>query len=182
MMTKRLLLCTVCALAVVLVASAAVTPGRAFAQDRDDFYYPSHVSLELHAGFSWWGDGLAAGARLGIPVASGWLSQSIANTFSLTLGGDFYFIRNASNGAYAAGLGIPITLEWKVHFVPLLSLFAELGVNIFLPNALLRSSQWDYPGAWFVGAIGLEIHVSRGFSIVARLGSPYSSLGIAFAL
>ena len=167
------------ALAAGLGAASLAPASHAHAQDRYEF--PTTPSLELHAGFAWWGEGFAAGARVGLPVAYGWLSPNVGNTLSVTLGADFYFIRDETDNAYGPGVGIPVTLEWRLHFMPLLSLFAELGVNVFLPSPAFASSpHWDYPGAWFVGAIGAEIHVSRTVSLVARLGAPYSTLGISF--
>lgn len=173
--------------AILLAAGVAfaASPHTAAAQerqDRDDFYYPSHLSLELHAGYVWWGEGLAAGARVGIPLVSGWLSRThaIANTLSLTVGADFYFIREEVEQVYGPGFGIPITLEWRIHFVPMISLFAEAGVNVFVPTAVIADHRFEYPGAWFVGAIGIELHITRSFSLVGRLGTPYSTIGVAF--
>lgn len=161
--------------AAALALVSLFAPGEARAQSYDH----SHgANFELHAGYSWWGEGLALGGRLGLPFAG----DGSPSKLSLTVGADFYFMHGPNDETYGAGLGVPVTLEWRVRLLSGFSLFLEGGINVFFPSGYFSDQRFDYAGAWVVLALGLEFHLSDSLSFIIRLGSPYSAIGLGFSL
>ena len=97
------------------------------------------MMLDLHAGFIYYGYGPSIGARFSIPIVRQGFLPMINNTVAITFGGDFYWIR-LNRDHYAAGVGFPVTLQWRFLFTQKLSAFGEIGVNLFLHPDLIACS------------------------------------------
>lgn len=135
--------------------------------------------LDVHAGFSFLGRGLAAGARFGIPIVHNGFVKSINNSIHINFGADLYFIDYHDD--YAVAVGIPVTMHWEFYFTPRWTAFGEVGPNLFLHPAVFKGDGWDWsPGHWFSAAVGGRYMISEGFALTLRLGSPYSSFGVSF--
>ena len=138
------------------------------------------MQLDVHAGFSHFGLGVAAGARFSIPIMDNGFVRSINNAVYINFGGDFYWVKHGSD--YSPAVGIPITLNWEFTFSRTWSLFAELGVNVYLHPRLFKGDGWDWsPGHWVIGAIGARLHFNDNIALVLRLGNPYSAFGVTFS-
>ena len=148
------------------------------------------LQLDIHAGFTWFGLGLATGVRFGIPIVDNGFIGSINNAFYINFGGDLYFVRTHNRGLgndeYDIGFGIPVTAHWEFYFSDMWSIFGELGVNVYFHPAFLRGRRGFFDhghvGGWFMGAIGGRLRINEWFGLVVRLGSPYSSFGLTFFL
>ena len=144
------------------------------------------VTVDVHAGFTWHGYGLAAGARVGIPLVHNGLAKKINNAFYLSVGADLYFVgENGRGGRYGLGLGIPVMLHWEFYFNREWSAFVELGINIyFRPGVFSRDGNKFVRGfgPWFGAAIGAQYNISRRVGLVFRIGNPYLMVGAIFAL
>lgn len=138
------------------------------------------LQLDVHAGFSHWGLGVATGARFGIPLVRNGFVPSINNAVYLNFGADFYFDRGPNKHWYPA-LGIPVALHWEFYFTDRWSAFAELGVNIYFHPDFFRGHGWGWsPGHWVIGAVGGRFWITRNITLTLVLGNPYSSFGVSF--
>jgi hypothetical protein len=184
-------------LAAAFAALAAVTaPTAARAQGVDidrPFTGERPFQLDVHAGFTWWGNGFASGVRFGIPLLDNGFVPSINNAVYLNFGADFYFIerygyrcddppdRNCYTD-YGPGFGFPVTLHWEFYFNDSWSAFAEIGGQFFLHPRWLDEGRfgWYQPGAWFIWTVGGSYHVNESFLLTLRVGSPYVAFGLTF--
>ena len=133
--------------------------------------------LDFHGGFTHFGAGPALGVRYSIPIVHNGFVPTINNTVSVSFGGDFYWVKIDSD-EYATALGFPVTLQWRFLFTSRWSAFGELGVNLFLAPDLIAGEDWRWhPGSWVIAAIGGRLRLNRSWSLVGRLGNPYSSIG-----
>ena len=173
----------------IALSAVAAAPARAQTVDINTPHTGSRpLQLDVHAGFTWFGFGLATGARLAIPLVENGFIDSINNAFYLNFGADFYFVRHRRNGRaeddYDPGFGIPVTAHWEFYFNENWSAFAEVGINVYFHPGFFRGERdffdHDHVGGWFVGAIGARLHINEWFGLVVRLGSPYSSFGVSF--
>ena len=148
----------------------------------------SEFTVDVHAGFAFYGRGLASGARLGIPLAKQGFIKGKNDVFMLSVGLDAYYVRHRGDSTrrwrYGVGLGFPIVGHWEFFLTPKFSFFAEIGVNIFLHPGVFRDEGKfiDHPGAWVVGAGGIVYRFSENIGFIARAGTPYISAGIQFIL
>jgi hypothetical protein len=135
------------------------------------------LTLGVHAGFAWYGNGVAFGARLGVPLVHNGFVPSINNSVYLSVGGDLY---NSDYGDNSRGfaLGIPVAVQWNFYFTDEWSAFVESGVNLYFDG----SDRDPYYYNWGIGAIGGRYKFSDTVAVQLRLGSPYSALGIVIDL
>ena len=139
------------------------------------------ITLQAHAGLIWYGPGLAAGLRVGLPLMKNGFVPSINNAIYLHLGADFYYARylDANLDAHGgAGIGIPIALHWEFYFDARWSAYAELGVSIYIPPSFVAGGDFvDRLGGWIIGAVGGKWHASDRFALMLTLGTPYTVFG-----
>lgn len=144
--------------------------------------------LDIHAGFTWWGVGVATGARFGIPLMNNGFVDSINNAVYLNFGVDFYWTRYRFDGprnewVYGPGLGFPVTLHWEFYFNENWSAFAEVGGQFFMHPYFFDTGRWDNyidAGYFFVFAVGGRFHIGEHFALTLRIGSPYAAFGVTF--
>ncbi len=139
--------------------------------------------LDIHGGFTWWGLGIATGARFGIPIVHNGFIGKLNNSFSINFGADFYYIRPGGRlkKKYYPALGFPIAAHWEFYFTERWSAFGEVGLNIFLhPNVFHDEKYAFYPGHWFLFAVGGRLHFNDVVAMTLRLGNPYISIGVSF--
>mgnify|MGYP006979933256 FL=1 len=139
-------------------------------------------TIDVFGGFHYWGRGLAAGFRYGIPLIPQGPIKSINNAFFLTIGADLYFIDNDRDGYWGLGLGIPIMVHWEFYFTDRWSAFAELGPNIVFDDQFFAGDGFYWTPAWIAFAVGGQYHIGKDFGLVLRVGTPYVSFGVQFAL
>lgn len=173
---------SVIGLCLVLDVAAASAQGHgADVFDRDESH--GAFQLDVHTGFMFYGRGLSAGVRFGIPIVKrGFLTKNDA--LYLQFGADMYFIRYRHQGEwdYGPGLGFPILAHWELYFTTKASAFFEVGGNVFLHPGVFRD-EGDfilYRGAWFLGAVGIHYRFGRNIGFVARAGTPYCTVGLGF--
>ncbi len=134
------------------------------------------LTLGVHAGFAYYGNGVAFGGRLGVPLVHNGFVSTINNSVYLSVGADLY---NADHGNNTRGfaVGAPIALQWNFYFTDEWSAFMEAGVNLYF-DASDRSPGYN----WGIGAIGGRYKFSDTVAVQLRLGSPYSAIGIVIDL
>lgn len=140
------------------------------------------MQLDLHAGFSYVGRGLATGARFGIPIVHNGFLKKLNNAIYINFGVDFYFVNytGKSKDGYSAALGIPVTMHWEFYFTPTWSAFGEVGPNIYLGPGLFHGDAFKFSAAhWVSGGVGGRYWISDRFTLTLRLGNPYSSFGVS---
>ena len=180
-----------CTAALVAASLSLAAPAAAQQVDINTPHTGSRpLQLDVHGGFSWWGFGAVAGARLGIPLVASGPIDSINNALYLNFGADFHFVRcrgcggGGRNDEYHPGFGVPVTVHWEFFFSRTWSLFAEAGVNVYFHPGFLRGNHGffdhDGVGGWFIGAVGARLHINDWFGLVLRVGTPYSSFGVTF--
>ena len=134
------------------------------------------LTLGVHAGFAWYGNGVAFGARLGVPLVHNGFVSTINNSVYLSVGADVY---NADyGGSRGFAVGVPVALQWNFYFSEEWSAFVEAGVNLYFDD----SGRDPYYYNWGIGAIGGRYKFSDTVAVQLRLGSPYSALGIVIDL
>jgi hypothetical protein len=176
------------------VATLASARGDARADHQIDrpFTGTRPYQLDFHGGLAWYGFGFAGGARFGIPILQNGFIPSLDNAVYLNFGGDFYFVddRRCTIGGgcgygYGVALGFPVALHWEFYFNDTWSVFAEVGVNIYLPPSLFRDGYveyWDHAGAWVIACAGGTLHLGDVFALTLRVGNPYIAFGITLNL
>ncbi len=174
------------ALALVLATAAALapTPARADHEIGTAFTGNRPYQLDVHAGLLWYGVGLAAGARFGIPIMHNGFVGSIDNAVYFNFGAEFYYLesfRDDLSRYYGAGFGIPITLHWEFYFNDTWSAFAEVGLQVFFhPRLFDRGDFQVEAGAWVIALVGGSLHFSEAIALTLRIGNPYVALGLTF--
>lgn len=148
--------------------------------------------LDFHGGLAWYGFGFAGGGRFGIPIVQNGFIPSLDNAVYLNFGFDFYYVDDNWCGrgvpcdrAYRFAMGFPIALHWEFYFNDTWSVFAELGVQIYLPPAFFHRGYVDYredAGAWVIAAAGGSLHLGEVLSLTLRVGNPYIAFGITLNL
>ena len=160
-----------------LLALAALSlPQLAGAQEIDQPHTGGRpVTLDLHAGFAWYGNGLALGGRIGIPIVDNGFVKTINNSVYINFGADFYYAEYYNGNNFeerSAALGIPVSMQWNFYFTPEWSAYGEVGVNLYVHNGDFRPGPY-----WGIGAVGGRYHFGESAALMLRLGSPYSSFG-----
>ena len=184
---ERMRMRNVCfALALVLSAGAgwfAPSVARADHEIGTPFTGNRPYQLDVHGGLIWYGVGLAAGARFGIPLVHNGFVSSLDNAVYFNFGADYYYLDSFDglNHHYASGFGVPITLHWEFFFNDTWSAFAEIGFQIFFhPRYFERGDFYVDAGAWVIAAIGGSLHFSEAIALTLRFGNPYFAFGLTF--
>ncbi len=141
--------------------------------------------LGVHAGVSHFGPGLAAGARVGIPLVDNGFISTLNNAVFLSVGADLYYTRyrtGAGQDDAGLGVGVPLTVHWEFYFPRRWSAYAELGLNVFLSPSLLRDGEGIEAGGWIAAAAGAVWRFADRAALELRLGNPYSAVGLRFDL
>lgn len=174
---------------VVLLGVAMLSLPAAHAQDiGTPFTGDRPISLSVHAGFAWYGSGVALGGRVNIPIVDNGFIKSINNSVYISLGADIYNVsyryrdRDGRGGPdrwdrRGFAVGIPVALQWNFYFSPEWSAFGEAGINIYLDDVAPAPSY-----NWGIAAAGGRYHFSKSVSAQLRVGSPYTSIGFVFDL
>jgi hypothetical protein len=149
------------------------------------------TELNLHAGLSHHGPGLAAGARVAIPILDNGFVDSIDNAIYLTIGGDVLFDRcfggcGRHDDDYGVAFAVPLTGRWQFNFTPLWSAYGEVGPNIYIHSHWLDDGSirgpGRVPGAWIALTVGGKWHFAPRTSLTLALGAPYSHIGLDILL
>lgn len=169
-------------IAVTGAALALSTP--ALATDiTDPFAGERPMLLELHAGFTPLGRGLAAGGRFGIPLVDNGFIGPINNSVYLNVGADFYLVSRVFGlNRGGIGIGVPVAMQWNFYFSDQWSAYGEVGLNFYIDQNFFEGNGILFNTNWLVSAIGGRYHFSESMSLVGRVGSPYASIGIEFTL
>lgn len=147
--------------------------------------------LNLHAGLSHRGPGLAAGLRVAIPIVDNGFVSSIDNAIYITVGGDLMFERclggcGRNDRDYGVALAVPVTGRWQFNFTPRWSAYGEVGPNLYLHSGWLGDGR--FPGLlhvsphWIAGAAGGKWHFAEQTSLTLSVGAPYSYVGLDILL
>ncbi|MEO0325053.1 MAG: hypothetical protein AAF447_18980 [Myxococcota bacterium] len=136
-------------------------------------------------GISHFGPGLAAGARLGIPLVDNGFIATLNNAVFLSVGADLYYARYRDGDGQndvGLGVGVPLTVHWEFYFPRRWSAYAELGLNVYLGPGLLQDGEGIDVGGWIAAAAGAVWRFSDRAALEIRLGNPYSAVGLRFDL
>jgi hypothetical protein len=140
-------------------------------------------TLELHAGFSFWGLGFVSGARFGIPIVHH-LFPSLDDALYLNVGFDFYYVSwvRVLTREYGPGFGIPLTLHWEIYFDEHWSGFLELGAQFFVHPFTWQNDRFDAyePAFFFIAAIGASLRIHPNVALTLRVGTPFTSFAVTF--
>jgi hypothetical protein len=145
------------------------------------------LQLDLHAGFAWYGRGLATGVRFGIPIVENGFVPPINNAVYINFGLDLYFIRyrcgpcRGNEYRNGTGIGLPVTMHWEFYFTEHWSAFGEVGLNPFIHPRYFDEDDWYFDGRhWFIVAVGGRYAFNENIAITLRIGSPYAAFGVTF--
>jgi len=165
----------------LITAVALLAAAPAFATDiRDPFTGSRPNTLEFHGGFSWYGTGIAGGARIGIPIVDNGFIGPLNNSVYITIGADLYLLSDIAyfNNRGGVGIGIPVSMQWNFYFTDDWSAFGEAGINPYFDSYTFRGNGLYPGGSWLVSAIGGRYHFSEDMALIGRVGSPYASIGV----
>jgi hypothetical protein len=169
----------------IVVAAALLAAAPAFATDiREPFSGKRPHTLEFHGGFTYYGTGLAAGLRYGIPIVDNGFIGPINNSVYITIGADFYLLGRVPGygNRGGVGFGIPVMLQWNFHFTDEWSAFGEAGVNPYFDSYFFDGNALYFGGPWVGAAVGGRYHMSNGLALIGRAGTPYVSFGVELTL
>jgi hypothetical protein len=182
--SKLLWLAPILAAAVYVGEAPSVAEAQSAVDINTPFTGQRPFQLDVHAGFTWYGVGLATGARFGIPILNNGFIPTLNNSVYINFGFDFYYVRCGcrDDNYYGFGFGIPVALHWEFYFNENWSAFAEVGFQIFFHPRYIDGQPYDPydAGYWFLVAVGGSFHVTDFFLITVRLGNPYVAGGITF--
>ena len=138
--------------------------------------------LEAHGGVGWYGLGPVAGVRFGIPLLKDGLVGSLDDALYLSVGADLYYVARycVRDGCqdYGLGLGFPVVAHWEIELSESLSVFAELGVNVYLTPSQLEGRPSSFGAApWIAVAFGGTWRLSDSFGFILRVGNPAVTFG-----
>ena len=143
--------------------------------------------LEAHGGVGWYGLGPVAGVRFGIPLVKDGLVGSLDDALYLSVGADLYYVARycVRDGCqdYGLGLGFPVVAHWEIFLSDSLSVFAELGVNVYLTPSQLEGRPSAFgAGPWIAAAVGGTWRLSDSFGFILRIGNPAATFGVQLEL
>ncbi|MDQ3034596.1 MAG: hypothetical protein M3Y87_19460 [Myxococcota bacterium] len=179
------------AVALTIATLASAPAARADHQIDRPFTGSRPFQLDFHGGLAWYGFGFAAGARFGIPIVQNGFIPTLDNAVYLNFGADIYFVDDDCRGfggcdrAYRLAMGFPVALHWEFYFNDTWSVFAELGVNVYLPPGFFHRGVYNFredAGAWVIAAVGGTLHLGDVFALTLRVGNPYVAFGITLNL
>lgn len=167
-----------------LVVTTLATAAPAMAGETDFGLMEPHTgdrpkTLELHAGFGFAGLAPTVGARFGLPIVKNGFIASMNNAVYLTVGADVGFTLAGLGGL---GIGIPVTLAWNFYFNDKFSAFADVGINLYFNTYYLQAGFVLPVGNFFNYAVGGRYHLNEKLALMARVGSPYTAIGIELQL
>ena len=164
-------------------ASSWFQPAQAQSIIKQPFGGERPYQLDVHAGFSYFGRGLATGVRFGIPIVHNGFVKTINNAIYINFGADLYFIdyHHKGHDEYAVAIGVPVTMHWEFYFTPKWTAFGEVGPNLFLHPGVFKGHGWGWSGRhWVTVSGGGRYMINESLALTLRLGSPYSSFGVSF--
>lgn len=167
---------------VVAASFALATP--TYAAEGDFTLMEPHTgdrpkTLELHAGFGFAGLAPTVGARFGIPIVKNGFIPSMDNAVYFTVGADVGFTLGTFSGV---AIGVPVTVAWNFYFNDKFSAFADVGINLYFNTYYLRGGVPLPIGNFFMGSVGGRYHLNEKLALMARVGSPYTAIGIELTL
>ena len=184
-------------------------PSEAYAQIKHPGAHPKYsVELEPHLLIQWndkpfWSDeGFGPGMRVNIPFLDNGPVRTINNNMAIGVGLDVAFF-DCDNNRYwdryrvvgddcsATDWWIPVVAQWNFFLTPVISVFGEAGLAIEYEHW-----SWEYPCATGVcddsdGDLdpveplfwgGGRFLLGDTVSFIARLGTPYISVGVGILL
>jgi hypothetical protein len=167
------------------------------------------VEIEPHLLVQWaqspWGEeGFGPGVRFNIPIVDSGPIDTINNNMAIGFGLDWaiyddvcgwywhWYDRNvppspAGYDCSAYALSFPVVLQWNFFLTDKISVFGEPGLTIqhfwwdtdYCDDAWCHDSDTDIDIAFWGGG---RFQVSDTVGIIARLGTPYISVGVGFLL
>lgn len=184
---SRLVALVSVAFALTLSSTALTSTARADHDIRSPYTGNRGFQLDFHGGFTWYGTGVAAGARFGIPLVHNGFVPTLDNAVYLNFGLDLYYMNDTFDCTscidnYGFGFGVPVALHWEFFFNDTWSAFAEIGAQFVAHPYWFRHGQFrSDPGQWFLAAVGGSLHFSEAFSLTLRVGNPYVALGVVIS-
>ena len=121
----------------------------------------------LYGGFP-----IGVGATFYIPLLKDGFIPPVNDEFGLDFGADIVFFLGYFN---PIALWIPVSVLWTFHFTDKFSAYVKAGVALRIWPGYFNAV---YPD--FVGAVGLNFMLSKGFGLRAEVGYPGIKLGVVF--
>jgi hypothetical protein len=194
------------ALASTGVTIAATRQANAAPVIRRPGLHPAYsVELEPHLLLQWsqtrWGDeGFGPGLRVNIPFLDNGPIEKINNNMAIGFGLDWSTFNDVGAWCYdprvrselraydcdADAFWLPVVLQWNFFLTDIISVFGEPGFAIAHYRWDSDYALYDYSDSdtdlRFVFWGGGRFLLGDTVSIVARIGSPYLSVGVSFLL
>ena len=196
------------ALASLGVTLAATRPANAASVIKRPGAHPAYsVELEPHLLLQWsqtrWGDeGFGPGVRINIPFLDNGPIQKINNNMAIGFGLDWATFSDVGNYCYyydprvpaaaraydcdANAFWFPVVLQWNFFLTDIISVFGEPGFAIAHYRWDSDYTLYDYSDSEtdlrFVFWGGGRFLLGDTVSIIARIGTPYLSVGVSFLL
>ncbi|HET9954717.1 MAG TPA: hypothetical protein VFQ61_09435 [Polyangiaceae bacterium] len=156
-----------------------------------------HLALQFDRGWRGEGTGIGPGFRVSLPVVQNGPLKNLNNNLAVGLGLDYTHFRGCDRPGTSGECSVnqywfPVLAQWNFFFTDHWSAFAELGFSV-----LHRTIAWDTECPFLdagqchsksfrplepVIFVGGRYLITGRFGVVARVGSPYASLGVDFLL
>ena len=200
------------ALSAFAASIALATPARAVSVIKRPGLHPDYgVEIEPHLLLQWiqtpWGnDGFGPGVRFNIPFLDNGPIKTINNNMAIGFGMDWAIfddvcgwywdyrrnvpVGHAGYDCTAHALSFPVVLQWNFYLTDVISVFGEPGLTIQhfwwdsdycddYGDYRCNGSDTDLDIAFWGGG---RFQVADTVSIIARIGTPYISVGVGFLL
>lgn len=199
------------ALGAFVVSVALTSPAGAVSVIKRPGLHPDYsVELEPHLLLQWsqapWGEeGFGPGLRVSIPFLDNGPIQKINNNMAIGFGMDWAIFDDVCGWYWrdwyrrdvprsylgydcsAHALSFPVVLQWNFFLTDVISVFGEPGLTIqhfwwdtdYCDDYWCHGDDTDIDMAFWGGA---RFQVADTVGIVARLGTPYISVGVSFLL